>query len=75
MGRAEEESPKASPSESEGSEEILYGGIISSRIIGEDSELLSWQRKTAQNRGANVALTFLKNKKYFFHHKIECCFQ
>ena len=47
-------SPQASNLESERSGEILYGGMVSdpvptsSRIVGEDSELLSWQREAAQ---------------------------
>ena len=68
---------QALTSESEGSGEILYVGMLksramcsptSSRIIGEDSELLSWQREAAQKiklRGANNCGTHvLENNIY-----------
>ena len=64
-------------SESEGSGEILHVGMVSdptlSRIIGEDSELLSWQRENAQIiklRGANNCGTpVLENNIYLMSKK------
>src|SRR4029434_8183845 len=74
VGRAEEECPQTSSSESEGSGETVWRNGLrsraicsptSSRIIGEDSELLSWQREAAQNiklRGANNCGTHVLGK-------------
>ena len=61
-------------SESEGTGEIrrMYVGMVSdptsSRIVGEDSELLSWQREAAQNiklGGANNCGTHCGTQFFF----------